>query len=115
MTVVVVLALALGPTADPLCRAVCDLRAAAATSGCHHEVDVKGVAAGADECHSPSLVPGELPAGSAGVGRAPDAAGDTLPSAGLSVFGRTAPPELDSTASPRRLLGRRPLTTTLRI
>jgi len=113
--VAVVLALALGPMADLLCRAVCDLHAAG-RSGCHHdEKNVKVLAAGAGECHSPLLVRGDLPPGATRRSPAPDDAGQALPPASLSVSGRIAPPELDSTASPWRLLDRRPLTTTLRI
>lgn len=113
-TVAVVLLLLLGPTTDLVCRAVCGFNVAA-TSHCHHpDADVKVVTGGAGECHSPILVLDLPPAPT----RRSSDLGDTglaLPPASPSVSGRPDSRELDSNASPWRLLDRRPLTTTLRI
>ena len=113
-TVAVVLGLVLGPSADLLCRVVC-VPNAAATPNCHHgDADANVVTAGG-ECHSPMLVPGDLPPDATRRGLANGDAGEALVPAGVAASGSPDCRELDSTASPWRQLDRRPLSTTLRI
>jgi hypothetical protein len=113
-TVAVVLALAVGPLADLLCRAVC-VPNAAAMPMCHrHGADATVVAA-RDECHSPMLAPAGLPPDATRLPLASGDAGDALLPTGIAA---SRPPDcraLDSTASPWRQRDRRPLFTILRI
>lgn len=115
LTIVAVgLALVLGHPADLLCRAVCDLNAAA-PSNCHRHGADATIAAASGECPSTMLAPAGLPPDGTRRGLASGDAGDALFPTGIAA---SRPPDrraLDSTASPWRQLDRRPLSTILRI